>query len=369
MGAEMRRISLVALCVVLAACTAQPAPGPAPESTGVEAGGMPGYLNGLVETRQFRGAVEVRRGDEVLLSQGFGQADVARDVPSNPDTRFRIGSLTKQFTALAVLMLREDGELQVGDLVCTHLRDCPPAWRAITIEHLLTHTAGLWDYNDMTEAEAQRYVAEFGDRPTPAQLIQTFAHRPLTFTPGTKWKYNNCGYDLLGLLVEQLSGRTYGEFLADRIFEPLRMSDTAYQPDQRPNDHDAIGYRDWNTPADTLPDAVHFASGGMYSTAPDLTRWNQFLLTGSPAIVPPGTLAQLLEPRVDTGKGSRYGYGIETRVIRDATVHFHGGMVDGFRSHSEIHPGTKLSIVVLSNLDTADPSRIASNLALLSGEQ
>jgi CubicO group peptidase (beta-lactamase class C family) len=366
----MRGISLVALCVVLAACT--PEPPPPSGDTGVESHGMPGYLDGLVETRQFRGAVEVRRGDEVLLSQGFGHADVARDVPGEPDTRFRIASVTKQFTALAVLMLQEDGELQVSDLLCTHLPDCPPAWRAITIEHLLTHTAGLWDYNDMTDAEGARYLAEFGDRPTPAQLIQTFVHRPLGFTPGTSWKYNNCGYDLLGVLVERLSGHTYGQFLADRIFAPLRMSDTAYQPDQRPSDRDAVGYRDWATPADTMPDAVNFASGGMYSTAPDLTRWNQFLLTGTPAIVEPGTLERLLQPRVDTGTdtgtGTRYGYGIETQATGDATVHFHSGAVNGFRSHSEIHPGTNLSIVVLSNLETVEPRRIADNLALLSRE-
>ena len=365
----MRGLSLIALCVVLAACTSQPAPGPAPGSTKAEANGMAGYLDGLVETRRFRGSVEVRRGDEVLLSQGFGQADVDRDVPNEPGTRFRIGSVTKQFTALAVLMLQEDGKLRVSDPVCTHLRDCPPAWRAITVEQLLTHTAGLWDYNDMTEAEVQRYVAEFGDRPTPEQLIQTFVGRPLEFAPGTRWKYNNCGYDLLGLLVERLSGRTYGQFLAERIFEPLRMSDTAYTPDQQLSGRDAVGYRNWTTPAETMPDAVNFASGGMYSTAPDLTRWNQFLLTGTPAIVEPGTIAQLLEPRVDTGNGSRYGYGIETRVIGDTTIHFHGGILNGFRSHTETQPGTKLSIVILGNLDNAVPRQVARDLDQLSRGQ
>jgi CubicO group peptidase (beta-lactamase class C family) len=363
----MRRSGLAVLVLVTAMVSAACTSPPTPSADVVGERGMREYLDGLVEMRQFRGSVEVRRGDEVLLRDGFGQADVARDVPDGPGTRFRIGSVTKQFTALAVLILQEQGRLRVSDPVCTLLPDCPAAWRAITVEHLLTHTAGLWDYNELTEAESAPYLAEYGDTPTPGQLLRIFVDRPLESAPGSAFRYSNCGYDVLGLLVERLSGQTYGEFLHDRVLGPLGMSGTAYNPTQQLSDHDAIGYQDWNTPADTLPDAYSFASGGIYSTVTDLSRWNQFLLTGDPAVVERDTLDQLLRPRVDSGPVERYGYGVATRTIGGSTTHGHGGVVNGFRSHVLVQPATELSVVVLSNLVTVDPERVARTLTLLAG--
>lgn len=142
------------------------------------------YLDGLVSRHQFRGAVEVRQGDDVLLLRGYDRANAA--APNGPHTRFRIASLTKQFTALAVLVLQEQGKLAVSDPVCAHLPNCPAAWRAITVEHLLTHTAGLVNYTDVDEVAAERFFAQIGTRqPSPDQLISTFANQPLEFPPGT----------------------------------------------------------------------------------------------------------------------------------------------------------------------------------------
>lgn len=360
----MRGVVLAAVVTVTAmlgaACSAEPAP---PAGTGDDHG-MAEYLDGLAEARQFRGVVEVRRGEDVLLRKGFGQADVARDVPNGPDTRFRIASVTKQFTALATLILQEQGKLRVADLVCAHLPDCPPTWRTITIEHLLTHTSGLFDDNDLTDAEVTAFFAEYGDRPTPQQLVGIVAGRPLEFAPGSRWKYSNGGYHVLGLLIERVSGRTYGEFLRTEILDPLGMADTAYRPGDR-SGTDAIGYRDWTTPGDPLPDAVAFASGGMYSTLTDLSRWNRFLLTGDPDVVERATLAELLAPRVDSAPGERYGYGIETRGTGDTVTHGHGGTLIGFRSYQLVEPATGLSVVLLSNLDTVDPEMITRNLVAL----
>lgn len=352
------RALVAAALLFLTACTS--APTPAPDTHGIA-----GYLDGLADTHQFRGAVEVWRGGELVARRGTGQADVARNVRNDEHTRFRIGSVTKQFTALAVLMLQDDGKLRVGDRLCEYQPDCPPAWRAITIGQLLTHTSGLWDYNELTDAETDAYLAEYGDTPTPAQLRQVFADRPLEFAPGTKWKYSNCGYDLLGMIVERLSGRTYGEFLRDRILGPLHMTESAYRPDPPRSVHDAVGYRDWTTPADTLPDAVSYASGGMYSTTADLSRWNRFLLTGKPAIVPPSVITELLTPRVGSGPDERYGYGVATRGTGALATHGHGGLVPGFKSQVLTQPATGLSVVVLSNLESADPYSIAENLVAL----
>lgn len=143
------------------------------------------------------------------------------------------------------------------------------------------------------------------------------------------------------------------------------MSDTAYQPDQQANDHDAVGYQTWTTPSAHLPDSASFSDGGIYSTVTDLTRWNQFLLTATPAIVKPDTLTQLMQPRVAAEQGAQYGYSIYTLGTGDATTHFHTGGIPGFATYNEIRPATKLSIVVLSNLDTVDTLRIARNLAAL----
>lgn len=369
---KMRGIVLgttLAIAALLAtACTSDsgsPATETATSTAPTSTSAMTKYLDGLVEVHQFRGAVEVRLGDEVLLSSGFDRADTAGNAPNEPDTRFRIGSLTKQFTALAVLILQEQGKLQTSDLLCTHLPTCPTAWRAITIEHLLTHTAGLYDYVEISGGDAERYATAFGPAPTPAQLIQFFVDKPLEFPPGSKHDYSSSGYILLGALVEQLSGKTYGEFLTDEILTPLGMSDTGYQPDRPADDRDATGYQNWTTTSPKAPDAVSFSGGGVCSTVTDLARWNQFLLTGSPAVVEPDTLAQLLEPRVAAEGGTRYGYGIYTLGTGDATSHFHGGNVPGFAAYNEIRPAAELSIVVLSNLDTTDTRSIAENLAAL----
>jgi len=375
MGVEMRRsglgITLVAAALVAAACTsgpvspAAPASGSASGTAAATTREMTEYLDGLVRLQQFRGAVEVRLGDEVLLSKGFDQADVSQDVSNEPDTRFRIASLTKQFTGLAVLILQEQGKLKVSDPVCTHLPNCPATWRAITIEHLLTHTAGLYDYVKVSGGDPQRYATAFGPEPTPEQLMQTFVKRPLEFPPGSKFAYSSSGYVLLGRLIEQLSGVTYGQFLKDQILDPLDMSDTAYQPDEQATAHDAVGYQDWTTPGANAPDAVSFAGGGMYSTVTDFTRWNHFLLTGTPAIVKEDTLAQLLRPRVAVDHGAQYCYGIGTEGTGDGTTYSHSGGVPGFATYNEIRPATALSIVVLSNLETTDAIRIGHNLAML----
>ena len=360
---------IVAIVVVgvLSACTSAPVGAPSTSASGTASAAMEqvtDYLDGRVRAEQFRGAVEVRLDDRVLLSRGYDHADIDQGAPNEPGTRFRIASLTKQFTALSVLILQEQGKLHVSDLVCTHLPTCPAVWRTITIEHLLTHTAGLYDYVEIS-SDSQSYATTFGPKPTPEQLIQTFVNRPLEFPPGSKFDYSSSGYVLLGHLIERLSGTTYGEFLEDQILDPLHMSDTAYQPDRQTTGHDAAGYEDWATPAPKAPDAVSFAGGGMVSTVTDLSRWNQFLLTGTPAIVKPDALAQLLRPRVDAERETRYGYGIYTRGTGDATVHGHPGGVPGFAAYNEIRPADNLSIVVLSNLDTTDTLAIAVNLAAL----
>jgi CubicO group peptidase (beta-lactamase class C family) len=369
----MRRLSVVltlAMAAVTAvACTAAPAPQTeATRDAGTTAtAALTDYLDGLVRTRQFRGSVEVRLDERVLLSRGF---DTARDgAPNRPATRFAIGSITKQFTALAVLMLQEQDKLRVTDRVCAYLPDCPPAWRAITLDHLLTHTAGLYNMTDLGQEVLERHFARLGTRePSPEQLTAIFAGRPLQFAPGTRFAYSNSGYVLLGRVIEKVTGQDYGRFLRTAVFEPLSMSGTDYAPGAAPRPDDAVGYQDWTATAAVVvdPSAFFFAAGGLYSTTPDMARWNRFLLTGAPAIVERATLDQLFRPRVPTGRGDeQYGYGTMTRGTGEETIHYHEGGIPGFSSYNGIRPATRLSITVLGNLDAVDALGIGGNLLLI----
>jgi CubicO group peptidase (beta-lactamase class C family) len=324
------------------------------------------YLDQAVHSKRFRGAVEVRRGEEILLRQGFDRSDVTTGTRNGPDTRFRIASMTKQFTGLAVLMLQEQGKLRVTDPVCDHLPNCPPQWQPITIDQLLTHTAGLYNYSDSLLESADEFFAAIGSQhPTVAQLVKSFADRPLEFPPGSQWKYSNSGYVLLGYLIEHVSGDRYGSFLRREIFDPLGMSDTGYEPGPKPDMRYATGYQDWKTPGQVFDDAVWFAAGGLYSTVTDFSRWQQFLLTGSPSIIKPGTLAELLRPRVSVAPNQWYGYGIGTYgTPTDVQYYHHSGGMPGFSIYGEIHPDTGVSVTVMANLDT-DSFEFARNLALL----
>jgi CubicO group peptidase (beta-lactamase class C family) len=356
-------VAAVVVGVTLAGCTSAPAPERTPEPATTRR--MADYLTGLVGTRQFRGSVEVRLGDQVLLRRGF---DKARDgEAAGPDTRYVIASVTKQFTALAVLKLQEDGRLSVDDPACGYLPDCPAAWRAITIDQLLTHTSGLFNYVAIGPAAAERLFERIGTHePTPEQLTDIFAARPLEFAPGTRHEYSNSGYVLLGRVIERLSGQEYGEFLRTAILRPLRMSDTGYRPGFA--EGFAAGYHGWSKPADSYDPAVFFAAGGIYSTVRDLARWNDFLLTGRPAIVGRDTLGELLRARVESGRTEQYGYGIQVRDAGGRPAFFHSGWVPGFTSYDEVQPGTGASVAVLSNLDTIDAVRVGRTLASMARE-
>jgi CubicO group peptidase (beta-lactamase class C family) len=309
------------------------------------------YINQAVSTERFRGAVEVRDGAKVLLRRGFGMADPATKVPNSPATRFRIGSVTKQFTALAILKLQEQGKLNVVDRVCSYLPNCPPQWAPITIDQVLTHRAGLPNYTN----DPATLIMLFGPAlsVTPEQLLAVFSALPLDFPPGTKFSYTNSGYVLLGYLVEKISGKPYGDFLRAEILDPLGMSDTAYQAGLEPGPQYAVGYRDWENPAISSDDAVWYAAGGMYSTVTDLGRWQRFLVTGDPPVVRQETLAELLRPRVAIDGMSWYGYGIESSGANMAAIdsYSHNGAIPGYSSYVEVHPASGVTVTVLANLD------------------
>ncbi|MEO6091203.1 MAG: serine hydrolase domain-containing protein [Umezawaea sp.] len=317
------------------------------------------YLTGMAQQQQFRGAVEVRRGADVLLRKGYGPADVEAGTPITADTRFEVGSVTKQFTAVAVLRLQDQGKLTVTAPVCSYVPGCPAEWTSITVEQLLVHTSGLYNYTEANEAEAAPYL---GRVVAPAELISYVASKPLDFEPGTRWKYSNSGYVLLGLLVERLSGMDYGTFLRRQLFDALEMRDTRYDGGVPPR---AKGYTDWATPGEDDP-SLYYAAGGLLSTTGDLAKWNAFLLSGKPALLTAGSLAEMLKPHTQIpGTSIGYGYGIEVHDSGPALTYYHGGLITGFRAANSIRPSSGLSVTVLTNLATVNPAPIAAHLAEL----
>jgi CubicO group peptidase (beta-lactamase class C family) len=332
---------------------------PTPSIVG-SAADMDTYLTEATRMFQFAGAVLVARGTEVLLAKGYGLADISKGMPNTPHTRYRIGSITKQFTALAILKLQERQKLMVTDRVCRYLTRCPTAWRPITIEHLLTHTSGLGNYNELPNLVQTTAHS-------PKGLIDTFREEPLDHPVGSRWRYSNSGYILLGYVIERVTGATIADFLRRYVLRPLGMSQTGYDVNH-PDPTHAVGYDPIGQPAPFLDMSIPYAAGAMYSTVKDLYRWNRFLLTGTPAIVSADTRAQMLTPRRPVNPDrpdlyGHYGYGLHFLGEGAAASYFHGGGINGFGAHNLVRPHDQLSITVLSNQRVTRVDHITDRLA------
>jgi len=360
-------VAVTLVAAALAGCDTAQAPTVAAPGPTIAAAGpaMDAYLSDLSGGRRFRGAVLVARGTDVLLSKGYDLADQSASIPNTPHTLYRIGSVTKQFTALAVLKLQELGKLKVTDRVCQHVTPCPAAWKTVTVEHLLVHTSGIPNYTSFPD-----YPSVLMTTLSPEQLVGLFRDRPTDFPPGSRWQYSNSGYSLLGYLIERLTGVSYAEFLHRQILDPLGLTDTGYDVNHPTAKAHAIGYTGWdNIPAGFVDMSIVYAAGAIYSSVSDLYRWNRFLLTRTPAIVRAATLAEVFTPRVpidpETPDKGQYGYGWEVAGPSTDVTYSHGGNIDGFSSYNLIRPRDQLSITVLSNVDAVDLDLIARNLATI----
>jgi CubicO group peptidase (beta-lactamase class C family) len=310
------------------------------------------YLNDIVGQGWFQGSVLVAHGGRVILSKGYGLADAERGTPNTPQTRFRLASVTKQFTAMAIMILQSRGLLDVQDSVCAHLADCPDAWRPITIHNLLTHTSGLANYTDFGDYEATQMLPA-----TPAELVARFRDQPLLFPPGSQYMYENSDYVLLGQIIEQTSGQSYADFLRAAIFEPLGMHDSGVDPGAG-GEGQAIGYRVPGELAPALDTSTLFSAGSLYSTVEDLHRWDQALSTTK--LLPKPLLDMIWTPFMRD-----YGYGW---WIADFNGHHeisHPGLIDGFATSIARYPDDQLTVIVLANMSGADASSISNYITTL----
>jgi CubicO group peptidase (beta-lactamase class C family) len=310
------------------------------------------YLAEIVGQSWFQGSVLVARGGNVILSKGYGLADAAHNIPNTPQTRFRLASVTKQFTSMAIMILQARGLLDVQDSICAHLADCPDTWRPISIHDLLTHTSGLPNYTDLGDYEATQMQPA-----TPNQLVARFRDQPLLFPPGTQYMYENSDYVLLGLIVEQASGQSYGDFLRAAIFEPLGMRDTGV--DQGLGGAGlALGYRVPGELAPALDASTLFSAGSLYSTVEDMYRWDQALYTTK--LLPKPLLDAMWTPFL-----SDYGYGWWIASFNGHREISHPGLIDGFATTIARYPDDQVTVIVLGNMSGADAPSISNYIATL----
>ncbi|MCI0552639.1 MAG: beta-lactamase family protein [Anaerolineae bacterium] len=394
------RLSLIVLSLILASCkglsvsvtqsptvteSSPPSPTLEPEDP---ASKIDKTLNFLTERESFTGAVLVARNGEVLLSQGYGLADRDKNFPNTPQTKYRLGSITKQFTAMAILMLQAQNKLKVQDPVCHYIPECPVMWQDITIHHLLTHTSGIPDFTDFPDYETTKATPS-----SPLQTIARFKDMPLDFKPGEQWTYSNSGYILLGYIIEQASGQSYETFLQQNIFEPVQMKNTGYDHNDGSLATGYTGFYGHWEKADYLDMTIPYAAGGLYSTIEDLYRWDQVLYTEQ--LMSQELLHLMFTPHVripDTGLS--YGYGWIAGEMNNHQVISHGGVIEslaagigsytnnsgnGFQGNNDIeglateirrYTDDRVTIIILSNRDTTNVGTVSDQIAqTVLGEQ
>lgn len=299
---------------------------------------------------RFSGSVLAARGGEELFARGYGAADRSTGAAVTPDTRFDIGSLSKQFTAAAILRLESEGRLSVHDPVSRHLPEYPrPASDRITLHHLLTHTAGLPSLGRRGQLED---VREDCTAKTLDELLAYSRDLALDFEPGAEHRYSNSGYMLLAAVVERVAGMPFDAYLRTVLFEPAGMDDTGrLTPDVRGAEI-AIGYTGYEpsiTPRGCVDATWHTGGGGLHSTARDLLRWDRALAEGR--ILPPAQLAAFYHPHVQTGRAGRaYAYGWGRFEVHGRPVIHHNGGTEGFIAEFMRFPDDgNLLVIVLSN--------------------
>lgn len=315
------------------------------------------YLKAAMAHERFRGSILIARNGVPIVNRGYGPANEEWAEPNTPETVFRIGSVTKQFTAMAILQLRDRGALALTDSLCTYVSPCPDTWRPITLRHLLTHTSGVPNYTSLPDWDER--ISRLPH--THSALVGEFSQLPLDFAPGEKFRYSNSGYYLLGMVIERVTGQPYADVLQKNIFAPLGMTHTGYDRHRDVLPRRAAGYS-WSgnrfVNADDINVDLAFSAGALVSTTGDLLRWDQAL--NSERLVSRRTLEEIFTP-----EKNGYGYGWN---IGDNVGHRHighGGSIHGFSAYISRYPDDRVTIIVLSNSQATSATRLAKNLAAI----
>ncbi len=293
-------------------------------------------------------ALAVVQGGRVVKLQGYGRASVEHDVPTTVNSVFEIGSISKQMTAAAILLLVEEEQVDLDASIHTYIPKLPPLWQGVTLRHLLTHTSGIKNYTGLPGFGLSRRLNRAG-------FVHELSTYPLDFAPGDFWAYSNSGYNLLGYIIEQASGMPYWSFLKARIFDPLRMASTRDRDLIHVFPHRVTGYewydevlqgRDYE-----LTDL--FAAGAIVSTVSDLVKWNAALST-TDFLTADSMKEMWKQARLNNGETYPYGFGWNIEEIRGIRRLRHNGQTAGFSSNFTHYPDHNLTIIILCNLGTID---------------
>ena len=308
--------------------------------------------------------VIVTKDGHTVFRKAYGMADVAHRMAMTPDTVLRLGSITKQFTSTAIMMLADEGKLSVADDITKFLPDYPTHGKKITIEHLLTHTSGIVSYTSKRE-----FFASMTKDMSVAQMIDFFKNDKLEFEPGAQWRYNNSGYFLLGAIIEKVSGMPYAKFVEQRIFVPLGMTNTAYEGYERavaPRSSGHTGGSGGFKPSMPLSMSQPYAAGSLVSTVDDLARWDVAVSSGK-LLKAAGWQKAFTAHTLDGGAPTKYGYGWMLGTVQGAPTIGHGGSINGYKTFALRVPSESLYVAVLSNSDSGlvMPEMVANKVAAI----
>jgi len=364
--AESRRsrfLLLPALALTSGACAPQDAGNVSNAAAGSHATKIDEVVTAFHNAGQFNGSVLVAEAGEVIYENGVGWANIEWEVPNTPDTKHRIGSVTKHFTSAIILQLVEEGEIELDAPISTYLPGYPAAQGSkVTVHHLLNHTSGIPSYTGLPD-----FIQEQGRDPfTPDELIEVVWDMPLEFEPGTDWAYNNSGYFILGKIIENVTGEEFDDVLRERILEPFGLDDSGYDHNSEIQPHEASGYSHTMTGyehASYLDSSLPYAAGMMYSTVRDLYRWDRAMADGATPFQSMETKELWYTPGL---ADYAYGWSVRDEQVGDdgptVRVIEHGGGINGFNTAYVRYPDQQNMIAVIDNTE-GNPGAIAAQLA------
>jgi CubicO group peptidase (beta-lactamase class C family) len=308
-------------------------------------------MSKYTEYGQFNGSVLVAEHGKVIFQKGYGNANIEWNIPNQPSTKFRLGSISKQFTTFLIIKLAEEGKLKLDVPITTYLPDYPKATGdKITIHHLMTHSSGIPNYTSFPDFFKDKSRNPY----TPEGLTKLFCDLPLEFTPGEQFRYCNSGYILLGYIIEKVSGKTYEDYLQQTIFTPLKMVNSGYDHSDVILKNRAAGYEKRGKAivnAAYLDMSIPYAAGSLYSTVEDLYLWDQSLYTNQ---LLSETSMNLLFKQYIPADGGHYGYGWFIHDVSNGSANkirtiSHGGGINGFNTVISRIPEDKNLVVLLNN--------------------
>ncbi len=306
----------------------------------------------------------ISKNGNIIYKEAFGLANLELSVPMQTENIFEIGSITKQFTAISILMLMERGKLDLNDEITKFIPDYPTHGKTITIHHLLTHTSGIKNYTCMKKI---RGISK--NDLTPLELIDFFKNESMDFNPGEEFKYNNSGYIILGYIIELLSGQNYTNFVEENIFKKLNMSSSSYATHTKVIKNKVSGYhkRDDYVKNKYISYTLPYAAGSLISNVDDMLKWQEAIKKNL-LISMESTQKAFTNYTLNNGKYINYGYGWHIKEINGISTREHGGHIFGFKSMGVYLPKEDIYVIGLNNCDCNSPTKITRELAILAAK-